>query len=200
LHTSSTVRLTIPDLVVLALLYEKPMHGYELNQELLRREVSDWARVSRAQVYYSLRKLHGVRLVTAAEDQDPSAGPERTVFRLEQRGMVSFAEALDSAEWATQRPPHPFLTWLALSVHLPISSVLKGLRIRRAYVRKQLDREIATLAAFGTSDDPMAAIGRSLVSLGIAHFQTELEWLDETDRSLSPARPRPARRTRRSPR
>ena len=52
-----SVALTLPDLVVLCLLAERPMHGYELNQELERREVRDWAGISRPQVYYSLKKL-----------------------------------------------------------------------------------------------------------------------------------------------
>ncbi len=49
--------LTTPDLVVLSLLSEQPMHGYQLNQTLENREVRDWAVISRPQVYYSLRKL-----------------------------------------------------------------------------------------------------------------------------------------------
>ena len=49
--------LTIPDLVVLGLLSEGPMHGYEIVAELERREVKDWAGISRPQVYYSLDKL-----------------------------------------------------------------------------------------------------------------------------------------------
>src|SRR5437879_4689966 len=41
--------LTTPDLVLLSLLAERPMHGYQANAELERREVRDWAGISRAQ-------------------------------------------------------------------------------------------------------------------------------------------------------
>ena len=47
----------MPDLVLLSLLAEQPMHGYQANLELERRQVQDWAGVSRPQVYYSLEKL-----------------------------------------------------------------------------------------------------------------------------------------------
>src|SRR5947208_2537600 len=47
------VELTTPDLVLLSLLAERPMHGYQANLELERREIRDWANVSRPQVYYS---------------------------------------------------------------------------------------------------------------------------------------------------
>ena len=49
--------LTTPDLVLLSLLAERPMHGYQANLELVRREVQDWAGISRPQVYYSLENL-----------------------------------------------------------------------------------------------------------------------------------------------
>ena len=50
-------RLTVADLVVLALLHERPMHGYAASAELEYREARDWAGISRPQVYYSLKKL-----------------------------------------------------------------------------------------------------------------------------------------------
>ena len=34
--------LTVPDLVLLSLLAEQPMHGYQANLELERRQVQDW--------------------------------------------------------------------------------------------------------------------------------------------------------------
>ena len=46
--------LTIPDLVLLSLLAEKPRHGYQANAELERRQVRDWAGISRPKVYYSM--------------------------------------------------------------------------------------------------------------------------------------------------
>ena len=47
----------MPDLVLLSLLAERPQHGYQANLELERRQVRDWAGISRPQVYYSLEKL-----------------------------------------------------------------------------------------------------------------------------------------------
>src|ERR1051326_2202660 len=38
--------LTIADLVLLSLLAERPMHGYQANAELARREVQNWARMT----------------------------------------------------------------------------------------------------------------------------------------------------------
>ena len=66
--------LTVPDLVLLSLLAEQPMHGYQANLELERRQVQDWAGVSRPQVYYSLEKLARLGLITEAGDHEPALG------------------------------------------------------------------------------------------------------------------------------
>ena len=63
--TARKRELTTPDLVLLSLLAERPMHGYQANAELERREVRDWAGISRPQVYYSIEKLGRSGLVRA---------------------------------------------------------------------------------------------------------------------------------------
>src|SRR5579864_7019621 len=78
--------LTTPDLVLLSLLAERPMHGYQANLELERREVRDWAGISRPQVYYSLEKLASRGFVRASQTDEPAAGPERSVFATTAKG------------------------------------------------------------------------------------------------------------------
>src|SRR5215468_4140650 len=86
--------LTVPDLVVLSLLAERPMHGYEVVAELERRQVHDWANVSRPQVYYSLEKLQRLGLLRLAADEEPAAGPERRVLTTTPAGRARLADAL----------------------------------------------------------------------------------------------------------
>src|SRR3984893_13532137 len=105
--------LTTPDLVVLSLLAERAMHGYEVNAELERRQVKDWAAVSRPQVYYSLEKLDRLGLIRAAESAVPPAGPERRVFSTSAAGVAALAAALERDGWTTARERPPFLTWMA---------------------------------------------------------------------------------------
>src|SRR2546429_5038068 len=97
------VELTTPDLVLLSLLAERPMHGYQANLELERREVRDWAGMSRPQVYYSLEKLARRGLVRTNKSDEPAAGPERTVFATTARGRAALADALERADWTMQR-------------------------------------------------------------------------------------------------
>jgi DNA-binding PadR family transcriptional regulator len=175
------VSLTLPDLVVLSLLRERPMHGYELNQELERREVRDWAGISRPQVYYSLKKLARSGHVSRAGEGSPRAGPERQVFRLSPSGRRALATALGREEWATQRPPPPFLTWMALSAFAEPEDRLRLIRRRRSYLEEQLVRERATLEAILADTGPMVAAAAQVVRLVIRQWEVEVEWLGELE-------------------
>jgi len=90
--------LTTPDLVILSLLDERPRHGYEVNAELERRQVRDWAGVSRPQIYYSLDKLARLRLIRGTASAEPAEGPDRNVFETTTDGRAALAEALDVAD------------------------------------------------------------------------------------------------------
>src|SRR5437899_3916620 len=107
--------LTTPDLVLLSLLAERPMHGYQANLELERREIRDWAGISRPQVYYSLEKLARAGMIRASESDEPAAGPERSTFQTKSKGSTALADALEQEEWARQRDRTAFMIWMALS-------------------------------------------------------------------------------------
>src|ERR1700675_2804713 len=106
MKSKSSEKLTTPDLVLLSLLAERPMHGYEANSLLEFRKVRDWAGVSRPQVYYSLDKLARgelIRSVRARHGEDEDAGgPERNIFETTPRGRAALADALEREDWTGQ--------------------------------------------------------------------------------------------------
>ncbi len=101
--------------MILSLLDEQPRHGYEVNAELERRQVRDWAGVSRPQVYYSIDKLARLRLIRATASEEPAEGPDRNVFETTADGRAALAASLEREDWTTGRDRSPFLTWMALS-------------------------------------------------------------------------------------
>ena len=183
--------LTTPDLVLLSLLAERPMHGYQANLELERRQVRDWAGISRPQVYYSLEKLQGQGLIRAAENVDPAAGPERSVFTPTAKGRSALAAALEREEWATQRERPPFLTWMALSWQASPGVFEQQLRRRQQFLEKEMKREDDTLRAIRDEVGHGYHEAVWMVSLMIEQFRTELQWLRKLARES--ARRAPAR-------
>jgi DNA-binding PadR family transcriptional regulator len=172
--------VTLADLVVLSMLAERPMHGYELWAELERRQVEKWASITRAQVYYSLRKLEAAgHIVSGAGGSDEgSGGPERRVYKPGDDGRRLLSNELAHAKWATQRPPDPFLTWMVLSWQARPRDFTAQIARRRKFVEKQLEDDRAALAAVIEETSPTSDAAM-IVRLGIRKFEVELAWLDE---------------------
>jgi DNA-binding PadR family transcriptional regulator len=198
--TTKQSALTTPDLVLLSLLAERPLHGYEANLELERRQVNDWAGISRPQVYYSLEKLARAGLIRAAFFcpaplrpllDSPPAGPQRHTFATTVKGRRALAAALQRETWTTQRDRPPFLTWLALSWQAVPFTFQRQLRRRREFLQRELATERATLRAV------LKEVGHThheavwMLRLVIAQFKTELCWLRtivRSSRRRAPAR------------
>jgi len=176
--------LTTPDLVLLSLLAERPMHGYEANLELERRQVRDWAGISRPQVYYSLEKLAGLGLVRAAESDEPEAGPERRVFVTAGKGRAALADALERDDWTRQRDRPPFLTWMALSWQARPGIFQRQLERRRKFLEGELAREEVTLRAIQKEVGHRFHEAVWMVSLIIQQFRVELNWLRKISREM----------------
>ena len=177
-------KLTTPDLVLLSLLAERPMHGYQANLELERRQVRDWAGISRPQVYYSLEKLAKLGLIRTASNDDAAAGPERSVFTTSASGRAALADALERGEWATQRERPPFLTWLALSWQTLPGVFEQQLRRRQEFLEKELLREEETLRAVRAEVGHRSHEAVWMLSLAIEQIRTELRWARKLSREM----------------
>lgn len=179
------LQLTTPDLVVLSLLSEHPMHGYDLNQELEKREVRDWAGISRPQVYYSLNKLKLLQMITEVFVANKNAaGPDRQVYQISQKGKQGLRQSLDSNDWAINRTISPFLTWMALSPHAAKKSIIRMINERRGFLEGEIKREKLTFKTFENETGPMIVPAMLMVELTIKQFTTELLWLNKAEKKL----------------
>lgn len=160
------------------------MHGYQANRELQRREIRDWAGISRPQVYYSLEKLARAGLIRSLEMGEPAAGPERTSFETAAKGRTALADALERQDWTTRRDRPPFLTWVALSWQARPGVFQAQIRRRQDYLEKELVREKEVLRSI------LEEVGHPyheavwMVSLTVEQFKTELRWLRRLAREI----------------
>jgi DNA-binding PadR family transcriptional regulator len=177
--------LTTPDLVLLSLLAERAMHGYQANLELERREIRDWAGISRPQVYYSLEKLARAGMIRTSETDEPAAGPERSTFETTEKGREALADALEREEWTTQRDHPAFLTWLALSWQARPDVFHKQLKKRRNFLLKELAREKKTLLSIYAEVGHKFHEAAWMVGLMIDQLRTEVRWTRQLERELA---------------
>jgi DNA-binding PadR family transcriptional regulator len=184
MRNGKRAELTTPDLVILSLLAERGIHGYQVNLELERRDVRDWAGISRPQVYYSLEKLAAAGLIRAGESDEPAAGPERRVFETTAKGRHALSDALEREDWTTHRDRPVFLTWVALSWQAKNGVFQKQIARRREFLKSELAREEETLESI------LKEVGHPyheavwMVTLMIEQFKTELQWLRKMAREL----------------
>ena len=76
------------DLLLLGLLLDRPMHGYELYQQIQAEGIDDWFNVSMAGVYYSLGKLRDQEFV-AESRQRGARSARRSIYRLTEEARMS---------------------------------------------------------------------------------------------------------------
>jgi DNA-binding PadR family transcriptional regulator len=175
---ANQTRLTTPDLVILSLLAERPMHGYEVNATLEDRKIRDWAPVSRPQIYYSLDKLTKLHLIRVGVDDSPATGPERRVFETTAAGRDRLADALEGKHWVQNRVHQPFLTWLALSWQARPRAFRRQLTNRKQLLEERLAEERATLK------DVLNEVGHPyheavwMLQLVIEQMESERRWIE----------------------
>lgn len=172
-----TDKLTTPDLVLLSLLAERPMHGYAANLLLELRMVDEWAGVSRPQVYYSLEKLASLGFIRAVEAEGPAEGPERSAFSTTAAGRAALADALEREEWTMGRDRPAFLTWMALSWQTRPGVFLQQVVRRREFLEAERKRQQETLRGIQKEVGHRFHEAVWMVSLHLEQIRTELKWL-----------------------
>ncbi len=170
--------VTTADLVILSLLAERPMHGYEVNAELERRQARDWVAISRPQIYYSLEKLARRGLLKELKDAGPALGADRRVLTTSAKGRLMLSRELERETWTFQRERPAFLTWLALSWQATSSIVRRQVQRRMKFLQREVSREEATLG------DVRNEVGHGyheavwMLKLTLDQLKSEMKWLE----------------------
>ncbi len=81
------------EVVVLALLAEKPRYGYEIDGEIKARGINQWGRIAFSSIYYLLGKLEKQGYVTFHHHKEGKY-PTRKVYSLTESGRSFLKEGL----------------------------------------------------------------------------------------------------------
>ena len=117
-------------LAVLTLLFEKPMHPYEMSTTLRQRSKEDSIRLNYGSLYAVVESLRKKGLIVARETLREGNRPERTVYELTDEGTTAMRE------WLSEmlRDPTPqftdFEAALSLMGALPPEEALELLKLR----------------------------------------------------------------------
>jgi DNA-binding PadR family transcriptional regulator len=75
------------ELVVLGLLAEEAMHGYDLLERFRQRSMGFWVEIGKASVYQALARLERKGSI-AGRDRQSVSGPDRRVYRITRSGRA----------------------------------------------------------------------------------------------------------------
>lgn len=157
----------------MGLLAEMPRHGYELEQEIARRNLREWTQIGFSSIYFVLDKLRRARLVAARRAKGAKA---RKTFVLTTAGRRLLAAQTDTA-LRTYRPTYGSL--LLGMIHWPVltrKGALAALEARGSAV----DAELARLAALHADQQPLPDYIDAVFDCSTAQLKAEAEWIRRT--------------------
>ena len=177
----STPATTKTDLLLLGLLQERPMHGYDLFQQIQTEGIDSWFPVSAAGVYYSLRKLRDQGLV-AESHQQGGRSTRKSIYRLTEKGRAAFFGAME-AELANQDLVYlDYDLAIYLLNRLPLQRVVPQLERHQAFLVKQAESVRESLEA--ERDNGRSPLRLAILDHRRRFLDMEQDWLSDVMGSI----------------
>jgi DNA-binding PadR family transcriptional regulator len=164
------------EIVVLGLLAEEPMYGYDLLERFRERSMGFWVEVGKASVYQALRRLERAGLVSGRAQEGPE-GPDRRVYRISKTGRDRLRAGL--VERCASLEPYETSGGLALGfAHLlPAADARKALDAREASIRDLMDAVRTERARTSAERGPDRSVSAAMLDRQEAFAKAELAWI-----------------------
>ena len=137
-----SLALTNTELALLSLVMEREMHGYEMEHLIEERGMRNWTQVGFSSIYFVLRKLERVGLVSSRLEKAPGRGPARRMYAPTDLGRTAYAANLGRALSEPERPYPLFQQGLAGLPSMPpgeaaasLERYVEGLEARLGEIR-----------------------------------------------------------------
>jgi DNA-binding PadR family transcriptional regulator len=163
------------ELVVLGLLSEKPMYGYQLHQEIERTEMEHWAQVNLASMYNTLHRLQKEKLIEG-KGEKPGKMPERKVFHITAKGKERLGELVEMALNEQKMPQDDFVVGVAFLQALSRNKIISALSKRKEQLKKVIQR---IEKIYRDRRDKMPFNWKFMLGKGIYYLQLEIRHLNE---------------------
>ncbi len=164
------------EVVVLGLLAEGPLYGYQLLERFRSRGMGFWVEVGKASVYQALRRLEARRLVSG-RSQERAEGPDRRVYRITAAGRARLRAGV--SERCRAAGPIGTDAGLGLGfVHLlPLDDARRAVAERGEALRGWRTRVAEERADVEPEPEPGRAVALRMLELQDALAATEERWL-----------------------
>jgi DNA-binding PadR family transcriptional regulator len=161
-------------LVILGLLRDQPLHGYEIKQ-IIEEHMGDWTSIAFGSIYFALGKLSEEGLIEMAATEKKGNRPSRSVYQITEAGRSEFIRLLKEV-WS-----EPERQYFALDVGLAFMNALPADEIT-GYLHKRVAQLESTLQYLDSHQQVQMLqtnIPKSAVAIfehSRTHYAAELSW------------------------
>lgn len=173
--------MTKNELVVLGLLNQEPMHGYQLHQEIGKSKIETWAQVNLASIYNTLDRLRQANMVEAKKEK-PGKMPEREVYHITLKGKERLSHLVEEALTDHRMPENNFCVAVAFLFGLPRKKALECLEEKKKHLKKVVEH-LENLRK--ELDHHLSMNWRFLLRYGIDHLQLDMKKIEALKRKIS---------------
>lgn len=173
--------LTDAELVILSLICEQPMHGYQIEQEITQRNMQAWTGLASSSIYYVLQQLQKKGYIEKTASPTPHQGAPRKVYQITPGGEVVWKAA------TLQALAHPKITYtnFLMGLHnlwnIPAEEALEAVKSYRDWLAQDLQRQRDELEALGIEFFPLDVLFDYGFVLGDAELSFLAELIDRLE-------------------
>jgi DNA-binding PadR family transcriptional regulator len=164
------------EVVVLGLLAEEPLYGYDLLERFRMRSMGFWVEVGKASVYQVLRRLERDGLINGRSQEGPE-GPDRRVYRITRAGRDRLKSGL--SERVASLEPYETDAGLALGFShlLSASEARRAVEARETAVRDLLEAIKDERARASADKGPGRIVSSAMLQRQESLAKAELAWI-----------------------
>ena len=161
-------------LVVLGLLREQPLYGYEI-KHIIEEHMGDWTNIAFGSIYYALGKLEEEGFVEQVATEQEGNRPSRSVYEITDAGREEFLRLLRELWRTLERQYFDFDLALFFMGALPHEDALAYLRGRAAGLEATLAHLDEHQAEQGAQPE-VPPIAGAIFDHSRMHIEAELAW------------------------
>ncbi len=164
-------------LVLLGLLHERPLYGYEIKQ-INEEHMGDWTSIAFGSIYFALDKLAEEGFVEKVATEQTGSRPSRSVYQITPAGDGEFLRLLREGWQKVEQDRYEIDICLFFLDRLSAKEVKGYLQARLARLEKSLDY-LTAHEAEQFQDPHIPPQARAIFNHTRIHLQSEVEWTRE---------------------
>jgi DNA-binding PadR family transcriptional regulator len=165
-------------LILGALRFMQPAHGYSIRRELESWRAEEWANIAYGSIYFALNKMAGEGLVAVSETDQVGKRPARTTYVITDRGEVEFQRLLREFWWEYKSISDPFMVAASFMDQLPRDELLAALRHHASLARLAAE-SLRTSTQVADEHDNRPRHVEAILRLAVARIEAEITWSEE---------------------